>query len=138
GRVAVVYAIGVGAGGEAVRCAAGFIRPFPANVHKCLVGVRPSLGDQAIALGLRIGGRVAVIHPQQVGAGLADSTLSQLCQPIVAGRHGRVPQTVVSSHTAACAGAAGARPISFSSLLKRSSNPLLSSARTSTSTTLTT
>ena len=38
----------------------GFIRPFPANVHKCVVRVRPSLGDQAIALGLSIGGRVAV------------------------------------------------------------------------------
>ena len=66
----------------------GFVRPFPANVHKCVVRVRPSLGDQAIAFGLSIGGRVAVMDPQHMGAGLADSTFPQLCQPIVTGRHG--------------------------------------------------
>ncbi len=108
----------------------GFIRPFPANVHKCVVRVRPSLGDQAIAFGLSIGGRVAVMHPQHVGAGLADSTFPQLGQPIVTGRHGGVPQTVASAHAAACEGTAGAPLISLSSFLRRSSNPLLSSRRT--------
>ncbi len=108
----------------------GAVLPSPANGHKYVVGVRPSLGDQAIALGFSIGGRVAVIHPQQVGAGPADGTLSQLCEPIVTGRHGCVPQAVASSRTAPCAGTAGTSLIPFSSLLRRWSNPLLSSART--------
>src|SRR5262249_16583060 len=49
-------------------------------------------------------------------------------------RHERLPQTVVSSRAAACAGTAGAALIPFSSFLRRSSNPLLASAPTSTST----
>src|SRR5260370_22423356 len=105
----------------------GFILPFPANVNKCVVGACTSRGNQPITFGVDIGGRVAVIHPQQMGTGRADSTFRQLCQPILGQRHARVPQALVPSRAAACTGAAGAPLLSFSSLVRRSSNPLVAS-----------
>jgi hypothetical protein len=35
----------------------------PAHVHERVVGMRPTRGDQAVALGFDIGGRVAGVHP---------------------------------------------------------------------------
>ena len=46
----------------------GSIAPFPAHVHERVVGACPSRGDQAIALGVDIGGSVARIDPQRMGA----------------------------------------------------------------------
>jgi hypothetical protein len=60
----------------------GFARPFPANTHKGVAGAGPSRGDQAVALGVDIGGGVAGIDPQRMGARPADADFRQLGQQL--------------------------------------------------------
>src|SRR5260370_34171489 len=47
----------------------GFILPFPANVHKCVVGACTSRGNQPITFGVAIGGPGPRRAPPPVGQG---------------------------------------------------------------------
>jgi hypothetical protein len=68
--------------GTSVEQALELARPFPANAHKGVAGAGPSRGDQAIALGVDIGGGVARIDPQRMGAAPAGVDFPQLGQQL--------------------------------------------------------
>src|SRR5262245_43799647 len=54
-----------------------------------VVGPCASRGDQAIALGVDVGGRVARIDPQRMNAGLANASFRHLGEPFLGGGMGR-------------------------------------------------
>src|SRR6516164_10963028 len=86
-----------------------FARAAPTDVNEFVVRVRRSLRDQAVALGLDVGGRIRSVlpnekHPPLAGVGFLDlvqSVRRRQRRP----RHGSTPSLDVPGHASALAGA---------------------------------
>jgi len=70
--------MGEGVRGDRDFFISGLAPRFPAHVHECVVGPCPSRGNQAIALGSDVGGRVAGVHPRQMRV-LSESAWLRSC-----------------------------------------------------------
>src|SRR5215468_29766 len=106
-----------------------FVWAAPTDVNEFVVRARRSLGDQAIALGLDVGGRIRSVLPDEKNPPLAGASFLELVHPVPRRqrqrRHGSDSFPRRSRHASALAGTG-----LFSSLARRSSNSCAASART--------
>src|SRR5262249_61497604 len=59
-----------------------FVRAPPTDVNELVVRLRRSLGEQAIALGLDVGGRIPGGLPDEKSSGLPGASFLELVQPV--------------------------------------------------------